>query len=161
MWSLIPWKKTSGNRGSLSTLEPIERDFQRLRSEFDSLLARMWGGFPAFGDDFFTSRFGWDIDLDETNSHYVVRIPAPGFEVEDFDVQVSGNQLVVKAERKESHEDGNGGSGYRFGRLQRMITLPDGVEADKIEANYHSGVLEVKVAKGKESQVKRIEVKAG
>ena len=160
MWNLIPWKSSSGNGGTLS-VEPFERDFNRIRREFDSLFTRMWSGLPAFGDDLIESRVGWGVDVDETDTHFIVRVPAPGFEVEDFDVHVSGNHLVVKAERKESQDDKNGNSGFRYGRVQRMIALPEGVETDQIDASYHSGVLELKIAKGKESQAKRIEVKAG
>src|SRR5258706_6839133 len=114
MWNLIPWKSSSGNGGTL-TAEPFERDFNRIRREVDSMLSRMWSGLPAFGDDFIENRVGWGVDVDETDTHFVVRIPAPGFEVEDFDVHISGNRLVVKAERKQSQEDKNGGSSFRYG----------------------------------------------
>jgi HSP20 family protein len=157
MWNLIPWKK-QGNGGAL-TAEPFEREFQRIRDDFDNLVSRMWRGFPLSED--FGSRYGWGLDVEETETHYVARIPAPGFEVGDFDIHVAGNQLVVKAERKESHEGKNGGSSYRYGRVQQMIPLPDGAETDNIDANYHSGVLELKIPKGKESKAKRITVKAG
>jgi HSP20 family protein len=159
MFSLIPWKKS--DRGGTLTTDPFERDFNRIRNEFDSLLTRMWSGLPAFGDDFFENRAGWSVDVDETDTHYTMRIPAPGFEVENFDVQISGNQLIVRAERKDAQDNKNGGSAYRYGHLQRMIALPDSVETDKIDASYHSGILELKIPKGKESQAKRIEVRAG
>jgi HSP20 family protein len=155
MWGLIPWKKGNGG-GAVSVADPLEREFSRIRNEFDSLLQRAWNDWPALGDDL--SRFG--LDVDETDTHYVARVTAPGFEVEDFDVQVSGSQLVVKAEHKEEHE-GNGRSAYRFGRLQRSLTLPQGAETDQIDASYHAGILELKIPKGKEVQGKRVEVKAG
>ena len=158
MWSLIPWKK-QGNGGTL-TAEPFEREFNRIRDEFDTLMSRMWRGFPA-SEDLFSNRYGWGLDVDETDTHYVARVPAPGFEVDDFDVHIAGHQLVVKAERKESQEGKNGGSSYRYGRVQQMIPLPEGAETDKIDASYHSGVLELKIPKGKESTARRITVKAG
>jgi HSP20 family protein len=156
MFSLIPWKKQNGNGGTL-TADPFEREFSRIRQDFDSLLQRMWSGFPAFGDDSIESR--WGLDVEETDTHYIARCPAPGFEVDDFDVHVSGKHLVVKAERKESQE-GRNGSSFRYGKFQRMIPLPDGAETDQIDASYHSGILELKIPKGKESQAKRITVKA-
>lgn len=159
MWSLIPWKKSEG--GGTMTAEPFEREFNRLRGDFDLLFNRMFRGLPALTDDFFDSRLGWGLDVDENETHYVARVPAPGFEVEDFDVHVAGNHLVVKAEHKETQEGKNGGSGYRYGRVQRMIPLPDGAETDKIDANYHSGILELRIPKGKQSQAKRIAVKSG
>jgi HSP20 family protein len=159
MWNLIPWKKPNGNGGALA-VEPFEREFNRIRDEFDSLLSRMWSGMPAFGDGL-ENRFGWGPEVEETDSHYVARLPAPGFEIGDFDVHVAGNHLVVKAERKESQEAKNGGAAYRYGRVQQMIPLPEGTDADQIDANYRNGVLELKLPKGKESHARRITIKAG
>lgn len=156
MWGLIPWKRNEG--GGLAVADPFEREFSRIRNEFDSLLSRMWNEWPGMEGEF--GRFG--LELDETDTHYVAHVTAPGFEAGDFDVQVRGNQLVVKAEHKEEHkEEGNGRSGYRFGRIQRTITLPHGAETDKIEANYRAGILELRIPKGQEVQGKRVEVKSG
>jgi HSP20 family protein len=161
MLSLIPWKKENGS-GRALTAEPWEREFSRIRSDFDSLLSRMWSHWPALGDDWMSGNLA--TDFDETATHYKVRVTAPGFETEDFDVSISGNNLVVKAERKESEhkesENGKNGFSYRYGQLQRVIPLPDGAQLDQVEARYHSGILELKVPKGKENHAKRIEVKS-
>ena len=158
MWNLIPWKKESGN-GGLMTAEPFEREFARIRDEFDSLMRRMWGGgFPGTGEDFFESR--WGMDVEETDTHYIAHVPAPGFELKDFDVYVSGNHLVVKAEHKES-EEGKNGRRQRYGKFQTSVPLPEGVKEDQIDAQYKSGVLELKIPKGEQAQAKRITVNTG
>jgi len=156
MWNLIPWK--NGGEGGGLAAEPFEREFSRIRNDFDSLMQRMWSGSPGLGDEFFESR--WGLDVEETETHYVASMAAPGFELRDFDVHVSGNHLMVKAERKQE-EKGRNGSSYRYGRFQRTIPLPDGAKHDDIEACYKSGVLELKIPKGERSQAKRITVKAG
>jgi HSP20 family protein len=157
MWGLIPWK-TNQQNGGLMTANPIDREFSRLRDDFDHLLTRMWGGSPSierfFGDQ-------WGLDIDQTDSHYVARIEAPGFDLDDFDVKASGRQLMVKAEHK-AEKQGKNGSSYRYGRLERMLALPDDADVEQIEAEYHAGILELKVPKGKDAQnVKKIGVKAG
>jgi HSP20 family molecular chaperone IbpA len=161
MWNLIPWKKNQQPSNTTLTTEPFEREFSRIRDDFDRLLHSMWSGAPMFDrslDRLFDQR--WGLDVEDTDTHYVARMEAPGFEVDDFDVQTIGNQLVVKAEHKES-QNGKNGSSYRYGRLHRSIPLPDGAEPDQVEARYHSGVLELQIPKGKESQhTKRIAVKA-
>lgn len=158
MWNLIPWKKNqAGNGGGTMTAEPFEREFSRIRDDFDHLLQRVWSGSPLLNDRLF-DHLG--LDLDETETHFVARIDAPGFEVEDFNVHVSGNNLVVKAERKES-QNGKKGSSYRYGSFYRTLSLPQGSETEQIDARYHNGVLELMIPKGKEAQnVKRIAVKA-
>ena len=103
MWNLIPWKKNGGDGGALAA-EPFEREFSRIRNDFDSLMQRMWSGFPGFGDDFFESRFG--LDVDETDTHYVASMPAPGFELSDFDVPGSPRSRVICAICGEGVNDG-------------------------------------------------------
>jgi HSP20 family protein len=160
MWSLVPWKKNqSGQNGSLTT-QPIEREFSRIREDFDNLFQRLWSNFPMVDRSFDLNMPYMGLDINENETHYIARIDAPGFEVNDFDVSVSGNQLIVKAERKES-DDGKNGSSYRYGQFYRALPLPDGVEDEQIEASYRNGVLELKIPKGKEAQnVKKIAVKA-
>lgn len=157
MWNLIPWKKNQpSNMGGTLTAEPFEREFARIRDDFDHLLQRMWSGWGI--DDRWLNRFGMDVE--ETDTHYVAHMDAPGFEVDDFDVSVTGTHVLVKAERKESHK-GKNGSSTRYGRFERTFALPEGVDADQIEAHYHSGVLELKFPKGKHAEnAKRITVKA-
>jgi HSP20 family protein len=158
MWSLIPWKKERELSQSNLMSDPFAREFSRIREEFDQLLDRMWSGNSLFSDRLWESRLG--LDVEETDTHYVARVEAPGFEVGDFDVKVSGNQLQVSAERKESH-DGKNGSSHRYGRLHRLLSLPEGAEMDQIDAQYRNGILELKIPKGQEAQnAKRIEVKA-
>jgi len=158
MFNLIPWKKQDGN-GGMMTAEPFEREFGQLRSEFDSLLKRMWGGgMPGLREDFFESR--WGLDVEETDSHYIAHVPAPGFELGDFDVHVSGNHLVVNAEHQETENEKNGHS-QRYGKFQTTIPLSDGSLTDQIDAQYKNGVLELKIPKGQQTRAKRITVKAG
>ena len=158
MWSLTPWKKSDG--GGMFAAEPFEREFSRIRSEFDSLFNRMWSGFPFGGES--ERGLGWGLDVEETETHFVARVPAPGFEIEDFNVHVSGNHLIVEAEHKEEAKSGkNGGSSFRYGSVHQMILLPEGAKTEHIDASYHKGILELKIPKGKEAKSKRITVKAG
>jgi HSP20 family protein len=72
-------------------------------------------------------------------------------------VQVSGQWLVIDAERK---QEGDGTNGFRNERrFQRSVTLPVGVDADKVEARYRNGVLEPHLPKTEEARRRRIQVK--
>jgi HSP20 family protein len=171
MWkNLIPWKNpwkklavrpAESNRrdegGALST-DVFEREFSRLRRDFERLMERMWSGLPALDDDFFGGP--WGTDYEETDTHYVARVAAPGFEPDEFDVQIRGDSLIIRAEHKESQK-GEDGSSFRYGRLERVIPLPEPIEPEKIDARYHNGVLELRLPKSQPSQAQRITVKAG
>jgi HSP20 family protein len=155
MWNMIPWNRSDS--GGLMAAEPFEREFSRIRNEFDSLFRRMIGN--GFGFDDHDRRLGFGVDTEETGTHFLVRVPAPGFEGGDFDVHVRGNQLVISGERKSSEKDKEGSRQF-FGKIQQTMSLPQGVKAEEVEANYRNGLLEVKIPKGKEEQVKKIAVKS-
>ena len=115
-----------------------------------------------FGSDWDQERF-WGLDVDDTGKEFVVRAEAPGFEAGDFDVQVTGNLLTIRAEHKQEAEDKKDDYHYqerRYGRFQRSVTLPAGAATDKVEARYRNGVLEVHLPRSPEAQGRRIEVKA-
>ena len=78
------------------------------------------------------------------DNDYIVRIDLPGVNPEDVHVETEGNFLMISGERKGEEK----GSEYRetfYGRFERQITLPQGVQADKVTARYQHGVLEVQV----------------
>jgi HSP20 family protein len=78
------------------------------------------------------------------DNNYVIRIDLPGVNPNDVHVETEGNLLTVSGERKGEEK----GSDYRetfYGKFERQITLPQGVEADKVTARYEHGVLEIQV----------------
>jgi HSP20 family protein len=100
------------------------------------------------------------MDIDDKESELVVRAEAPGFAPEEIDIQVNDqNNLVIRAEHKEE-EQAQGRSSFRYGKFERTVSLPRGVEVDKIDAHCRNGVLEVHVPKGEAAKGRRIEVKA-
>ena len=158
MKSLIPWKRRNENGGGTALAERPRDALTQMRREFDSLLDRFFGDWPMMaGRDW--PMMGWGFDVDDKDNEIVVHADAPGFEPDDFNVEIVGNNLILKAEHKEEEKKGNGYQ-YRRGHLYQSVPLPHGVEADKIDACYRNGVLEVHVPKGEEAKGKRITVKA-
>jgi HSP20 family protein len=158
MRSLVPWKRRSEEKSGTALAERPRDVLTEMRRELDSLFDRFFGEWPLWGGDGGTL-MGWGFDVDDRENELVVRADAPGFEPDDFNVEIVGDALVLKAEHKEEEKEGNGHR-YRRGRLYRRILLPHGVETDKIDARYHNGVLEVHVPKGEAAKGKRIAVKA-
>ncbi len=75
---------------------------------------------------------------------YVVRVDLPGVDPKDVHVQAEGNVLSITGERKTNEK----GAQYRetfYGKFERSLALPRGVETDKIAARYENGVLEIRV----------------
>lgn len=151
MFSLMPWKKDRNGSGALA--DRTEHPLSLFRSEFDTLFDRFFGNWPALDANW----SAWGLDLDETDSEVTVKVDAPGFEPGDFDIQVSGDTLRITAERKAG--DGDKRSYER--RFQRHLTLPAAVDANKVEAGYRNGVLELTLPKTEQSKWKKIAVKGG
>ena len=89
---------------------------------------------------------GWTPPMDAyaRDGRYVFRLDLPGVDPKDLDIQVEGRRLTIKGERKAEAKDHY----YRetfHGRFERAVRLPNGIDADKIEARYRNGVIEVSV----------------
>ena len=145
MFSLTPWRKERNGGGAVATRP--EHPISLFRNEFDTLFDRFFGGQTLDGN-------GWGLEADETDDAVKVTMDAPGFEPDDFDIQVSGDTLRVAAER--TSDKGNGSYARRF---QRAVTLPAAVNADEVEATYRNGVLELSLPKAERAKWKKISVK--
>jgi HSP20 family protein len=95
----------------------------------------------------------------------VVKITAelPGMEEKDIEVNVSDDVLTIKGEKKEGKKKDHYVSERHYGSFQRSFHIPDGVDANKIEASFQNGLLTVTLPKTAEppKQAKKIEVKKG
>jgi HSP20 family protein len=107
--------------------------------DIDDLFGRFFGR-PV------TSLGGWvpRIETYRKKNEYVVRLDLPGVDPKDVQVQAEGNVLSVSGERK-TEEKGQDDRETSYGKFERTVTLPQGVEADKIAARYEHGVLEIRV----------------
>lgn len=147
------------------SLEP----WRAFRGEMDRLFDRFAKGFgfPSF-EPFSTSEVDVAlpaVDLTEDDKAYKVTAELPGIDEKDIDVTVSGGMLVVKGEKKQEKEEKDKNyylSERSYGSFQRSFTLPEGVDEDKITANFSKGVLTVLLPKSADAQKaqKKIEVKA-
>ena len=89
----------------------------------------------------------------------------PGMDEKNLEVKVADGNLIIKGEKQEEKEEKKKDYYMRersFGSFERRFELPEGVDADKIEASFKKGVLTLTLPKKPEAQkpAKKIEVKA-
>jgi len=96
--------------------------------------------------------------MEEKDKEVVVRVELPRFEPSEVKVEMLGEWLTVEAEHKEAAEKEEK-TERSYAHVKRMVTLPTGIEAEKVEATYRNGVLEVHVPRKPEAAGRRIEVK--
>lgn len=105
------------------------------------------------------------MDLVERNGGYAVEAELPGMDAGDIDVKVAAGMITIKGEKTEEREEEEKNyhlSERRYGAFQRSFRLPEGVDADKIEAKFDKGVLKVTMPKSPDAmrKEKKIEVKS-
>jgi HSP20 family protein len=128
--------------------EPFSTEFTRL---FNSLWEQ-----PVS-----SQRWIPEMDLVESDDHYLLKADLPGMKQEDVSIEFNDGTLTISGERKAEYERKEKGF-FRlersFGKFSRSLTLPEGVDPEKIEASFHDGVLDVKIPKPEERKPRRIEV---
>jgi HSP20 family protein len=88
------------------------------------------------------------IDVSERGDQLVVRADLPGLAREDVKVETMDNHLVIQGERRQEHEEQEGGyrrSERRYGSFYRSIPLPEGAQTEQARAEFKDGVLEISV----------------
>jgi HSP20 family protein len=104
------------------------------------------------------------MDLVEAEDHFVLKADLPGLAEGDVNIEVQDGTLTISGERKAEHEEREKGW-YRiersFGSFHRSLTLPDGVDPDRIDASFADGVLEVHIPKPEERKPRRISISGG
>jgi HSP20 family protein len=101
------------------------------------------------------------MDVRETDEEYLVLVDLPGVKSDDVNIEVSDQVLTVTGSRA-PFETGEAQLVERpYGSFVRTLTLPKGVDEDKIVADYHDGVLELHVPKPAEQRPKKIAIASG
>jgi HSP20 family protein len=132
----------------------------RIRDDFDRLFDRMTRQFSAIAD-FNGEGWRWGLAVDDQADAVVVRAEAPGFEPNDFDIRVQDGQLVLSAQRKtETKGEKDKPDQLTEQSCYESITLPAGIDKDKVDAKYRNGVLTVTIPKTAEGKAKKIAVKS-
>lgn len=144
--------RTEGRTSELTHWSPW-RLFDEVRDEMEDFWrggAMKWPAFPRFPKLAGRETAGWmpTTDVYRTNGNLVVKADLPGLGKDDVEVKVEDGFLIVQGERKEEKEEKEK-EYYRsersYGSFYRRVPLPEEVDATKITAKVHDGVLEVTV----------------
>lgn len=149
--------------GEWTPFESLRREIDRIFDDFHPLdwrwpsmrhgaQGRNWPLAPA-------------MDLVEREGEYEITAELPGIAEKDVEVKVVNRMLTIRGEKSEEKEEKQKDyflSERRFGSFQRSFQLPEGADADKIDAHFAKGVLTVRVPKAAEAQKpeKKISIKS-
>jgi HSP20 family protein len=101
------------------------------------------------------------MDLVETKDAYILRADLPGLGSDDVKIELEDNVLTISGERKTQQEQRTDGY-YRFeraaGSFARSLTLPQGIDAERIEASFTDGVLEITIPLPEQRKPRRVSI---
>lgn len=155
--SIVRWQPRAALRpwSMFHDIENLQREMNRLfdwtfgpGSEEGVLDGGLWA--PA-------------VDVVQEGDVFRVRADLPGMKREDIEVTINGDRLTISGEKKREAETKQG-SQYRteryYGKFSRSLTLPSSVDANRVEATYRDGVLDISVPKSEDARTRAIKVQA-
>lgn len=154
--SLVPWAGRSTTPATRDT-DP----FAAMRREMERMFE------DAFGRSFMTGTTAMTMprmDVQETDKDIEVTVELPGVDEKDVTIDLTGDLLTIKGEKKEEHETKDEGRHLverSYGSFARSVRLPYVIDTDTAEATFDKGVLTVRLPKPAEARTapKRIEIK--
>ncbi len=156
-----PARKPAGlpgiwDRGPLAELhEEISKVFDRFSHGF----GWPWAGTEPLKDlGFPRLAISPRVDISESKSGYKLTAELPGLNEKDIDISVTGRMLSIRGEKREERDVDEKDyhlSERSYGAFRRSFTLPEGVDAEKIDASFDKGVLTVTLPKSAEAKSKQ------
>lgn len=141
------------------------KKFDRQGGIFPSIWNRYWN------DDFFDNFIDGDklpaTNVKENKKEFKIELSVPGFDKEDFNIEIDKNVLKITARKEVKNEEKNEDDKilrqeFGYSSFSRSFTIPENVDTEHIGANQKDGILEItlpKMDKAPEDRIKKIEIK--
>ncbi len=135
-------------RYSPNTLDLLDN----VSSWFDDLFAQ-----PVFGHSAVPA-----VDVKETDAEFLMEVELPGLSEKDVEVKLDNNLLTISSRKEDNKEEKK--NGYimherRSSSFARSFVLPEGIEREKILAEFKNGILTLSFPKTPAAKPKMIEVR--
>lgn len=152
----VPLPVEQGTPSSVpAPTDPFAAFWNSWQRQFDQMLQhsfRSLPGMPAAGT------FRPSLDLADEGDHYRISLEAPGMDADDLSIRVDRDRLIIEGEKQQQHPAGDTAY-YRveryYGAFQRVLSLPEDADPDRIDASLRDGVLTLTIARHEDRQPAR------
>ena len=145
--------------GSTYSESPLLAQFRRLEEELDEIFGNSmpWtGGIRSLPPGAFPA-----INVGSTGDQVTVYLFAPGIDARKLDISIQQNVLTVTGEREVPRDEPV--TYYRQerfgGEFRRVISLPDDVDPERVEASYRDGVVQITVRRRESAKPRQISIR--
>jgi HSP20 family protein len=160
MRDLMPWHRD--REGAVPAETDRDHPFVALQRDMNKVFESFW---QRVDKPFGMLAAEPKLDMTETEGQVRVAIDLPGLDPKDVELTCTDSMLFVKGEKREEKESGEGARHIverSYGRFERTVPLPRGLDTAKAEARFDKGVLTLTIPRSPEAppSVRKIEVKA-
>ena len=145
--------------------DTLFRDLFDVRRNFDQAFNRFLNWPSGQEDRSIASDFSPAVEsfIDTDNKRFHCEVLLPGVDPKNVNIQVQGNTLTVSGDRTNTRETKEADFLHReitYGSFTRSLLLPEGVDRDKISAEYRNGMLEISAPIANTALPKKVEIKS-
>lgn len=144
--------------GNIYSETPLWSQLRRLEQEFDEAFGAgtAWsGGIRSLPPGTFPA-----INVGSSEDGVTVYLFAPGIDAKKLDISIQQNVLSISGLREEPADQPD--TYYRrerfSGEFRRVISLPDDVDPDRVEASYRDGIVQIRVRRRESAKPRQITV---
>jgi len=148
--------------------DPLFEDLFDFRREFDKIFNRVLTAKPWEKEVAPWKPFNFvpavEAYVDKEAKKYVCKISLPGIEPKEVQIHVQANLLTIMGERKYTRETKKHEAlheEFAYGKFERTLELPEGVNTEKMNAEFVNGVLEITAPVAAVALPRKIEIKTG
>lgn len=128
-----------------------------------SLFDNFFNEIPTlFRDDFASYQKDFvPVNVKEIKDGYEIEVVAPGFEKNDFKINLEKGVLTISGEKKDDVKTGDEKqirNEYKYRSFKRSFTLDEKIDAEKIDAKYLNGILTLSLPKKEEVKTSAKEI---
>jgi HSP20 family protein len=127
----------------------VLKDLKKIEEEMDVLFSHLY---KIKHSSFLQGSPVWHPPLDcyETDVEVVMVMEIAGMQEKDFTIALNGNILTIHGDRNEKVDPSRVAFHHmeiNYGRFERNLHLPEGLDKESIKAVYKEGILEIRIKK--------------